>query len=95
MKCPSCGAAELIHDTRDLPYTYKGETTAIVSVTGDFCPVCSDVILDGKQGDRYSELKCGRFEVAICDIKLGWQRIKRLNLQFYPSNIPIAAVFIS
>jgi len=26
MKCPVCGAAELIHDTRDLPYTYKGET---------------------------------------------------------------------
>lgn len=23
MKCPVCGAAELIHDTRDLPYTYK------------------------------------------------------------------------
>ncbi|WP_394341437.1 type II toxin-antitoxin system MqsA family antitoxin [Photorhabdus laumondii] len=22
MKCPVCGAAELIHDTRDLPYTY-------------------------------------------------------------------------
>ena len=56
MKCPSCGAAELIHDTRDLPYTYKGETTAIPSVTGDFCPVCGEVILDGKQGDRYSEL---------------------------------------
>ena len=28
MKCPVCGAAELIPDTRDLPYTYKGETTA-------------------------------------------------------------------
>ena len=56
MKCPSCGAAELIHDTRDLPYTYKGETTTIPSVTGDFCPVCSEVILDAKQGDRYSEL---------------------------------------
>lgn len=31
MKCPVCGAAELIHDTRDLPYTYKknnwGQTT--------------------------------------------------------------------
>jgi len=25
MKCPLCGAAELIHDTRDIPYTYKGE----------------------------------------------------------------------
>ena len=38
MKCPVCGAAELIHDTRDLPYTYKGETTTIPSVTADFCP---------------------------------------------------------
>ena len=27
MKCPACGAAELLHDTRDVPYTYKGETT--------------------------------------------------------------------
>jgi HTH-type transcriptional regulator/antitoxin MqsA len=56
MKCPVCGAAELIHDTRDLPYTYKGETTAIPAVTGDFCPACSEVILDREQGDRYSEL---------------------------------------
>ncbi len=56
MKCPSCGAGELIHDTRELPYTYKGETTTIPAVTGDFCPVCSEVILDVKQGDRYSEL---------------------------------------
>lgn len=36
MKCPVCGAAELIHDTRDLPYTYKGESTFITAVTGDF-----------------------------------------------------------
>lgn len=56
MKCPSCGAAELIHDTRDLPYTYKGEATAIPSVTGDFCPACNEIVLDREQGDRYSEL---------------------------------------
>ena len=46
MKCPVCGAAELIHDTRDLPYTYKGETTVIAAVTGDFCRVgfgCSGI----------------------------------------------------
>jgi len=29
-----CGAAELIPDVRDLPYTYKGETTIISEVTG-------------------------------------------------------------
>lgn len=45
MKCPVCGAAKLIHDTRDLPYTYKGETTLIAAVTGDFCPSCSEAIL--------------------------------------------------
>ncbi|MBS0466155.1 MAG: type II toxin-antitoxin system MqsA family antitoxin [Proteobacteria bacterium] len=56
MKCPCCGAAELIHDTRDLPYTYKGEATIIPTVTGDFCPACGETVLDREQGDRYSEL---------------------------------------
>ena len=36
MKCACCGAAELIHDTRDMPFIYKGETTTIPAVTGDF-----------------------------------------------------------
>ena len=52
MKCPVCGAAELIHDTRDLPYTYKGETTVIAAVTGDFCPACAESILDAAESNR-------------------------------------------
>ncbi len=56
MKCPCCGAAELIRDSRDLRYTYKGETATIPAVTGDFCPACNEVVLDGEQGDRYSDL---------------------------------------
>lgn len=56
MKCPCCGAAELIHDTRDMPYTYKGETITIPAVTGDFCPACSEVVLNREHGDRYGEL---------------------------------------
>lgn len=55
MKCPSCGAAELVHDTRDRTYTYKGESTTIPGVTGDFCPACDEVILNREHGDRYSE----------------------------------------
>jgi HTH-type transcriptional regulator/antitoxin MqsA len=55
MKCPCCGAAKLLRQTRDIPYSYKGETTAIPSVTGDFCPACDEVLLDREQGDRYSE----------------------------------------
>jgi HTH-type transcriptional regulator/antitoxin MqsA len=52
MKCPVCGAAELIHDTRDFPYTYKGETTVIAAVTGDFCPACTESILDAAESNR-------------------------------------------
>ncbi|WP_297452100.1 type II toxin-antitoxin system MqsA family antitoxin [Ferrovum sp.] len=52
MKCPVCGEAELLHDIRDLPYTYKGETTLILAVTGDFCPACAESILDMVESDR-------------------------------------------
>lgn len=64
MKCPSCEAAELIHDTRDLPYIYKGEQTLIPDVTGDHCPACGEVVLDHEQGDRYSEL-VGAFQRQV------------------------------
>lgn len=52
MKCPVCGATELVHDTRDLPYTYKGQATIINAVTGDFCPACAESILDESESDR-------------------------------------------
>ena len=52
MKCPVCGAAELIHDTRDLPYTYKGETTTIAAVTANFCPACEESITDLAETER-------------------------------------------
>jgi HTH-type transcriptional regulator/antitoxin MqsA len=52
MRCPVCGAAELIHDTRDLPYTYKGESTVIPAVTADFCPACDESITDIAETER-------------------------------------------
>ena len=52
MKCPSCAAAELVHDTRDMPYTYKGESTIIPTVTGDFCPACDESILNVVESRR-------------------------------------------
>ena len=52
MKCPDCGAAHLIHDTRDLSYTYKGETTVIPMVTADFCPACDESVTDLHETDR-------------------------------------------
>ncbi|MGQ0700574.1 MAG: type II toxin-antitoxin system MqsA family antitoxin [Panacagrimonas sp.] len=56
MKCPVCSAAELIQDTRDLPYTYKGESTVIPAVTGQFCPACCEAVLDMAESQRTSVL---------------------------------------
>lgn len=52
MKCPNCGAAQLVHDTRDMPYTYKGETTIFPMVTGDFCPACDEVLTGVEESRR-------------------------------------------
>lgn len=54
MKCPACGAPKLVRDTRDLPYTYKGETTAIPAVAGDWCPACGESVLDATESARVS-----------------------------------------
>ncbi len=72
MKCPVCGAAELIHDTRDLPYTYKGETTTIPAVTADFCPACDESITDMAQTERVMRERQAfnkRVNAAIVDLR--------------------------
>jgi HTH-type transcriptional regulator/antitoxin MqsA len=56
MKCPCCGAAELIRDTREVSYTYRSSSTTFTAVTGDFCPACDELILDREQSDRYCRL---------------------------------------
>ena len=52
MKCPSCGAAELARDTRDLTYTYKGASTTLPGVTGAFCRACGESVLDASESQR-------------------------------------------
>jgi HTH-type transcriptional regulator/antitoxin MqsA len=56
MKCPHCGAAQLIRETRDLPYVYKGESTVLPQVTGKFCPACDESILDAAESRRTMNL---------------------------------------
>ena len=54
MKCPSCATAELVHDIRSVSYTYKGESTMIPAVKGDFCPACGELVLDAAGSRRMS-----------------------------------------
>ena len=52
MQCPCCGAAALVHATRDIT-TAEGIT--VKDVTADFCPACGEGILDRIEGDRYAK----------------------------------------
>ena len=54
MKCPVCGQAELVPDTRDVPYTYKGHTTAIKAITGEYCDACGDAVYGPDAGRKLS-----------------------------------------
>ena len=56
MKCPSCGVGKLVRDTRDLPYTYKGESTVLPQVTGEFCTGCDESVLDAAESRRTMNL---------------------------------------
>lgn len=54
MKCPSCGTAALVHGSRDMPYTYKSESTLIEEVAGDFCPSCGETVFGPVESARVS-----------------------------------------
>ena len=56
MKCPHCAVARLVRDTRDMPYTYKGELTTLPSVVGGFCPACGEAVLSAQESARVSAL---------------------------------------
>jgi len=55
MKCPACGGAHLIRDTRDIPHTCQGHSTVIPRITGDFCPECEESVLDIENASRLGE----------------------------------------
>ena len=64
MKCPVCGAAELIHDVRDIPYSYKGKTTFLPQVKADFCPVCGESLTAPDESRRMMGLM-GEFHKQV------------------------------
>ncbi len=56
IKCPNCGTAKLLQDTRNIVYTYKGEATTLLAVSGEFCPACDEYILDAAESRRTMKL---------------------------------------
>lgn len=70
MKCPACGAVHLVAATHDMPYAYKGESTSIAKVKGDYCPACGEAVLGATESARVSAAKLAfnkQVNVSIVD----------------------------
>ena len=83
MKCPVCGTSELVHDTRDQPYTYKGETTVFSAVSGDFCTACGESILNPEESRRIMDMMLEfhkQVNAAIVDPNFIAEMRKKLHL---------------
>ncbi len=52
MKCPVCGGAELVHGTRDMPFTYKGQTIQVTVVMADWCDACGESLTGPAESER-------------------------------------------
>jgi HTH-type transcriptional regulator/antitoxin MqsA len=46
----------MVPDTRDINYTYKGESTVIPAVAGDYCTACGEAVLSKDESARVSAL---------------------------------------
>ncbi|ADW67811.1 type II toxin-antitoxin system MqsA family antitoxin [Granulicella tundricola] len=56
MKCPNCGDAKLVRGVREMPYSYKGESTVLGEIAGSFCAACGETVLDAPEANRVSAL---------------------------------------
>ena len=54
MQCVSCGALDMAREFRDIPYSYKGESTVIPSVNGQYCIECGEAVMDAEESQRVS-----------------------------------------
>lgn len=52
MKCPVCGAGNLVRESRDLSFTYGGRST-VIRQSGDFCNACGEGIFSSDESERY------------------------------------------
>jgi len=83
MKCENCGASALVHDVRDVPNTYKGETTILQQVEGDICSVCDESVLGPQESRRTMDLMLAfnkQVNAAAVDPQFIVSVRKKLNL---------------
>lgn len=54
MHCVACGNAQMVREIRDVLYTYKGQSTTIPKVSGEYCPVCKESLHNAEESEYLS-----------------------------------------
>lgn len=54
MKCVSCGSAKVVSEVRNISYTYKGHTTTIPNVGGEYCTACEESVHNEEEAEYLS-----------------------------------------
>jgi len=52
MKCPACGAGNLVREAHDLTYSHGGRST-VIRQRGEFCKSCGEGVFTADESEQY------------------------------------------
>lgn len=83
MHCPECGSKNTIKDYRDIPFTYKGQSTVVKAVEADWCLDCGEGVIFKEESLRIDSILTEfnkQVNASIIDPEYVVAMRKKLNL---------------
>lgn len=83
MHCPECGSKNTIKDYRDIPFTYKGQSTVVKAVGADWCLDCGEGVIFKEESLRIDSILTEfnkQVNASIIDPEYVVAMRKKLNL---------------
>ena len=83
MHCPECGSKNTIKDYRDIPFTYKGQSTVVKAVGADWCLDCGEGLIFKEESLRIDSILTEfnkQVNASIIDPEYVVAMRKKLNL---------------
>lgn len=77
MKCPTCGHAEMIFETRDETLSYSSQSLTLHAMQGEFCPVCGEGMWDEESYRRYTEAQAALLRAVKGNVSDEIRRIRK------------------
>lgn len=83
MHCPECGSKNTIKDYRDIPFTYRGQSTVVKAVGADWCLDCGEGVIFKEESLRIDSILTEfnkQVNASIIDPEYVVAMRKKLNL---------------